>query len=66
MATEKQVRYIMFLLSKAGYGTKWMNAEFKTLGATCKERSGRVESWVSNLTQGEVNDVIKKLKEQIG
>ena len=34
MATKKQVNYAMHLLDEAGYGTRYMNAGFKALGAS--------------------------------
>ena len=65
-ASEKQVRYIMCLLSKAGYSTKWMNAEYKSLGASMRERSGSVESWVRGLDSGEASNLIDTLKTKAG
>jgi len=62
MATEKQVRYIMYLLSQRGYSTTWMNAEFKALGATMRERSGKVEAWVRDLDFGRASKLIDTLK----
>ena len=62
MATQKQVNYIMVLLSKAGYSTRFMNAEFKKLGASMKERSGSVESWVKNMDAGTASALIEQLK----
>jgi len=62
MATEKQVRYILVLLAKAGYPTKWMSAEFKALGAKMRERSGSVESWVRGLDSGATSTLIDTLK----
>lgn len=63
-ATEKQINYALFLLDKTGYGTRWMNARFKDLGATMRERSGRVEDWVRSRTVSELSVVIEKLKAQ--
>jgi hypothetical protein len=62
-ATEKQVRYILYLLDKAGYSTKWMNASFSSLGATMRERSGLVEDWVKTLDQGRITKIINTLKD---
>lgn len=62
MATEKQVRYVMFLLAQRGYSTNWMGAEFKKLGATMRERSGKVESWVRSLDPARVSNLIDTLK----
>ena len=43
MPTPKQINYALSLLSKNGYSIKYMNSEFKNLGATVRERSGTVE-----------------------
>jgi len=61
-ATEKQVRFIMMLLPKAGFRTDWMDRTFSRLGATMRERSGRVEDWVSSLTISEASSLIDELK----
>jgi len=61
-ATEKQIQYALFLLDKTGYGTRWMNARFKELGATMRERSGRVEDWVRGRTVRELSQIIDQLK----
>ena len=58
MPTEKQVRYILYLLHHAGYSTNWMNARFKALGATMRERSGHVEDWVRALDYGRASELI--------
>lgn len=62
MATEKQVRYILVLLSKAGYSTRYMNAQFKELGASMRERSGTVEAWVRGLDFAGASNLIDRLK----
>ena len=61
-ATQKQVRYALFLLSKKGYSTRFMDKRFKTLGATMRERSGRVEDWLSGLNIARISGVIDTLK----
>lgn len=61
MATEKQVSYLMRLLDRAGYSTRWMDARYKELGATMRERSGRVETWVRERTVSEASDLIERL-----
>ena len=61
-ATEKQIRYALFLLSKKGYSTSWMNAQFKALGATMRERSGRVEDWLANMNIAQCSALIDRLK----
>ena len=62
MATEKQVRYVMFLLGQKGYSTRFMDSSFKELGATMRERSGSVESWVRSLDSARVSNLIDTLK----
>jgi len=62
MATEKQVRYVMFLLGQKGYSTRFMDSSFKELGATMRERSGSVESWVRGLDFARVSNLIDTLK----
>lgn len=61
-ATDKQVKYIMYLLSVRGYSTQFMDATFKHLGAGMRDRSGRVIDWVSSLGIGEAAKLIEKLK----
>lgn len=61
-ATDKQVRYALFLLKERGYSTTWMNAEFKALGATMSERSGKVETWLRNKNVAEISSLIDQLK----
>lgn len=39
-ATEKQVSFAIYLLGKAGYSTRYMDASFKRLSAKMRERSG--------------------------
>lgn len=64
MATEKQVRYVMFLLGQKGFSTRFMDSSFKALGATMRERSGSVESWVRGLDFDRVSNLIDTLKAQ--
>lgn len=61
-ATDKQVRFIMVLLGKAGYSTRYMDARFKRLGAKMRERSGSVESWVRSRTVAEASQLIDELQ----
>ena len=56
MATEKQVRFALSLLRKAGYSVRYMDASFKELGATMRERSGTVEGWVRNKNVAEASE----------
>jgi hypothetical protein len=61
-ATDKQVSYALSLIGKAGYSTRYMDASFKTLGATMRERTGTVESWLRNMPRHEISQLIDKLK----
>lgn len=60
--TEKQIAYALALLEKAGYGTRFMNAKFKELGANMRERSGSVADWLSGMTRVEISKLIDRLK----
>ncbi len=62
MPTDKQANFIMSLLAQKGYSTKYMNAQFKALGATMRERSGRVEDWVRRLSVGDASKLIDQLQ----
>ena len=62
-ATDKQVNFALSLLSKAGYSTKFMNARFKELGATMRERSGSVEDWLRGMNRTQISELIDNLKE---
>lgn len=62
MATEKQVRFALMLLDKAGYSTRYMGKEFKALGATMRERSGSVEGWLRGKNVAECSRLIDSLK----
>lgn len=61
-ATAKQVGYAMSLLGKAGYSTRYMDAGFKALGASMRERSGTVQGWLEKLNKAEISALIDKLK----
>ena len=60
--TDKQVRFVLFLLSKKGYSTRYMDASFKALGASLRERSGTVEGWLRGLTIADCSRLIDNLK----
>lgn len=62
MATDKQVRYIMHLLNKSGYSTRFMDSKFKNLGVTMNQRRGTVELWANNLSTQEASNIIEQLK----
>ena len=61
-ATEKQVSYAMALLGRSEHGNEWMNSGFKRLGATMRERQGRVEDWVRGLSRARCSELIGRLK----
>lgn len=60
-ATAKQVSYALALLAKAGYQTTYMDSSYKALGATMRERSGRVADWLANLPRHEISALIGRL-----
>lgn len=64
-ATEKQVRYAMVLLAKAGYSTRWMDGSFRRLGASMRQRQGRVEDWLRSLTIAEASALIDQLRAEV-
>ena len=57
-ATEKQISYATFLLGKNGYDTTYMDKSYSNLGATMKERSGKVSTWLSNMDKARISDLI--------
>lgn len=61
-ATDKQVRYVLHLMSKNGYSTNWMSSEHKALGATMRERQGKVEDWLRNMDFSRISRLIDTLK----
>lgn len=66
MATQKQVGYALHLLQRAGYGTRYMDASFKKLGATMRERSGKVDAWLAHKSAAECSELIGQLRKQLG
>lgn len=66
MATKKQVNYAMHLLDEAGYGTRYMNASFKALGASMRQRSGTVQAWLEGMSVVEISRLIDRLKQETG
>ena len=63
-ATARQVRYALHLLGRSGYSTEWMNARFSRLGATMRERSGRVTDWLEGMNVVRISDLIGRLKKE--
>ena len=64
MAPTKQVTYALSLLAKNGYPTTYMNSRFTELGATMRQRSGTVESWLSKMPSGQISSLITKLQKR--
>lgn len=61
MATSKQVNYALSLMRKLGMSTEWMGSEHKRLGATMRERSGKVEKWVQGMNAARASELIDDL-----
>ncbi len=60
-STDKQITYTLTLLGKAGYSTRYMDASFKALGATMRERTGTVEAWLRTMPRHEISALIGRL-----
>lgn len=63
MASEKQINYLLSLLDKKGYSTRYMDASFSRLGATMRQRSGTVRGWLESMDKFEASRLIEQLKE---
>lgn len=63
-ASDKQVSYLLHLLEEAGYRTQWMEARYKSLGASMRERSGSVEGWLKSRSVGQASTLIDQLKKE--
>ncbi len=61
-ATDKQIRFAMYLLDSRGFDTRYMSAKFKLLGATMRERSGSTQAWLSGRNIAEMSKIIDVLK----
>ena len=62
-ATNKQFGYAVLLLRQAGYSIERMDsATFAELGATMRERSGRVENWLKGMSAAKASRLIQRLK----
>ena len=62
-ATDKQIRYALMLLKDKGFSVRFMDASFKRLGASMRERSGLVVDWLKNKNIAEMSALIDRLKE---
>jgi hypothetical protein len=60
-ATDKQVAYAMSLMRRAGLDTRFMSGQHRVLGASMRERQGRVEDWLRSLSKWEASEVIDRL-----
>jgi hypothetical protein len=49
------------LRAKRSYGDGYMHSGFKALGATMKERTGKVDSWVRGKSAAALDDLIVTL-----
>lgn len=54
-ATDKQIRFVKVLLSKAGMNTQYVNREWAKFGARMSERSGKVEDISFDLASAVIN-----------
>lgn len=61
-ASAKQVAFALRLLGERGYSTRYMDSAFKRLGASMRERSGTVESWLQAKSSAEVSALIDQLQ----
>jgi len=63
-ATTKQVNYALHLLGERGYSTRYMDASFKALGASMRQRSGKVADWLGSMDRAEISALIRTLEEE--
>lgn len=61
MATRKQINYALSLMRKLGMSAEWMGSEHKRLGATMRERSGKVENWIQGMNAARASGLIDDL-----
>lgn len=61
-ATSKQIDFALALLDRKGFSTRYMDASFSKLGATMKQRSGKVSDWLDSLSKQEISRLIDTLK----
>lgn len=58
----KQRNYILYLLGRAGFDTRYVNSKYKALGLTMRERQGTVSDWLDNLPEHQVPATIRRLQ----
>ena len=66
MASDKQIRYLLYLLADRGYGHTRMSRQFLSLGAppeTCAA-GGPVADWLAALPSGVASNLIVRLKSE--
>ncbi|MGD0472013.1 MAG: hypothetical protein ABSB70_02230 [Candidatus Velthaea sp.] len=61
-ATPKQIGRAILLLGKANYNTKYIDSNFKRLGATMSDRDCAVESWLAAKTGSEIEMLLERLQ----
>ena len=52
---------LKMLRAKRAYGDGWMHSGFKTLGATMRERTGKVGDWVTSKSPAALDELITTL-----
>jgi len=62
MPSDKQVDYALVLLGEAGFSTTYMDSRFKELGATMRQRTGKVENWLRGMNSAAISRLISNLK----
>lgn len=65
MATDKQIKYAIHLLDKAGYPTRYMDSSFKAIGAKMADRCGSVDNWLRGMNEPEISKLIGSLKGKV-
>lgn len=64
-ATDKQVRYIIYLLKRLGYNTKYVNSGYKKLGAGAVEYGMPITEWLGRRDIAEASAIIDKLLDEL-
>ena len=61
-ATDKQIKFILYLADRKGLNTTWMNAGWKKVGVPLSARNGRVVDFLANLNVSEASNLIDRLQ----
>lgn len=64
-ATDKQVRYIIYLLKHLGYDTRYVNSSYKKLGAGGVEYGMSITEWLSRRDIAGASTIIDKLLDEL-